>query len=284
MKPIWIIEDFLQDRSVKYLVDEIKAQGMEAVIWDVKSFMDMHQEIEKEHRKYPGERCIIFVGSIGMVQNIQRYAKWVPGTWSNFKELECKNYYTYLGEYLFNEDHAFLPVGEFKRKIQWCFDTFGSEDTIFIRPDASSKSFSGQQLHKERLDIDLQWIVDPMFSKREDLIVISSPKNIEKEFRFIVADREVITGSLYKIRGVVIQHPEVDPGALELAQKVAKIPYTMDRMTVVDICMTPEGKYYLLEVGGFSCAGLYSCDRALIVKHASRIALEEFNDFQEQNG
>lgn len=280
MKPLWIIEDFLEDRSVQYLVEEINAQQMTSVVWSVRSFMDMNKEIEKENQKYPGEQCIIFLGSIGMVQNIQRYAKWIPGTWSNFKELECKSYYTYLGEYLFNEDHVFLPVGEFERKVHWCFDTFGQEDTIFVRPDGSSKAFSGQQLHKEKLGTDLQWIIDPTFSKRTDLLVVSSPKNIEKEFRFIVADKEVITGSLYKTRGIVTVHPDVDPGALELAQKIAKIPYTTDRMTVVDICMDPNGKYYLLEVGGFSCAGLYSCDRAAIVKHASRIAMDEFNSYK----
>ncbi len=51
MKPVWIIEDFLEDRSIQYLVDEIEAQGYQAIIWNVRSFMDMNKEIEKVNKE-----------------------------------------------------------------------------------------------------------------------------------------------------------------------------------------------------------------------------------------
>ncbi len=275
MKPIWILEDFLCDGATQNLANEVRAQGMECIVWNVLQIMDMDKEIEiqKDVRK---NQCIIFMGSVGMVQNIQKYSNWIPGTWANFKDLECQNYYSHLNKYLLNKDNMILPVGELSSRINECFEKFGESDTIFIRPNRCDKSFSGTVLFKERIDKDLQWIVDPTFSNPNDIVYVSSPKNIVSEFRFIAAGDEIITGSLYKTNGRVTVKAVYDLEAIKLAREIAVIPYTSDIMKVIDICKTKDGLYHLLEIGGFSCAGLYACDLTEIVKHVSKIALKEW--------
>ena len=40
----------------------------------------------------------------------------------------------------------------------------------------------------------------------------------------------------------------------------------------MDICQTADGEFHLLEIGGFSFADLYSCDKAAVVAAVSEAA------------
>jgi hypothetical protein len=40
----------------------------------------------------------------------------------------------------------------------------------------------------------------------------------------------------------------------------------------MDICKTSDGAYHLLEIGGFSFADLYTCDKNAIVAEVSNAA------------
>ncbi|MEM7317124.1 MAG: hypothetical protein AAF497_28655, partial [Planctomycetota bacterium] len=55
--------------------------------------------------------------------------------------------------------------------------------------------------------------------------------------------------------------------------KIASMGYSPDPVWIIDICQTSDGEYHLLEIGGFSFADLYSCDKTDIVAAVSAVAL-----------
>jgi hypothetical protein len=198
-----------------------------------------------------------------------RQKQWIPGPWLNLERYKGTTYYAYLGKYLFNDDYIMLPRAEFYRTREKWFKLYAKENCIFIRPSSGFKTFTGKVFTLEHFDKDWEWVED--FTEPEDIIVITSPKNIKAEWRFISADRKIISGSMYRLNGASKYRREWPDEAIALANEVAQV-YEADPMSAIDICQGADDKFYLLEIGSFSCAGIYSCDVEPIVREASRIA------------
>ncbi len=86
---------------------------------------------------------------------------------------------------------------------------------------------------------------------------------------------------MYQLNGASKYKREWPDEAIALANKVAQ-EYEADPMFTIDICQGIDNKFYLLEIGSFSCAGIYSCDVKPIVQEASRIAEIEHTIFYEE--
>ena len=52
-------------------------------------------------------------------------------------------------------------------------------------------------------------------------------------------------------------------------------------MYVVDIVVDPKDIPWLMEINCFNCAGLYECDKAIIVDAANQNALKEWKEYHE---
>jgi hypothetical protein len=63
---------------------------------------------------------------------------------------------------------------------------------------------------------------------------------------------------------------------MEFAAAIAASDYQPDPVWIMDICRTAGGSIHLLEIGGFSFANLYACDKGAIVAAVSQAALEEW--------
>jgi len=66
----------------------------------------------------------------------------------------------------------------------------------------------------------------------------------------------------------------------DLAQSTAD-RYCPDRVWVCDICQTRLKYYYVLEIGCFSCAGLYAADMDIVAKEVSNAAYNEYKEIME---
>jgi hypothetical protein len=104
------------------------------------------------------------------------------------------------------------------------------------------------------------------------LVVVSKPKQIEREWRFVVAESRVVTGCQYSSDGKFDYQSKYDPQAFELATAVATHGYQPDPVWVLDVCKTSAGTYHLLEIGGFSFSDLYACNKADVVAAVSVVA------------
>lgn len=274
MKVKWLLGKGTFHENIHLIAEEIQRQGMEYKVVDYAPFSD-----DIDFNEYSEDDCVIFYGSIGHANLIRKKSKWIPGIFYNQKAYDCKNYYPALGPYLLNSNYMLIPFGDLLRQKEFLFDKLGSRDTIFIRPDYGGKSFTGTIVYKETFE---KFIDTIGFGQLDfgTLLVVSEPRNLVAEWRFLVVENQVVTGSQYRNEFGLKYKADYPAEAFELAQKVAK-SYNPDKAWMVDICQTKEGNFYLLEIGCFSCAGIYLCDREIMIREVSRVALEEWKEYND---
>ncbi len=287
MEVKWLFEDYEHDSSLQPLMDEIKKQGMELKVVKYEPWES------GEFNQYPNDDCVVFYGTLNLGRQLCRQKGWVPGIYCNWQNLCCVTYYSYWAKYLFNNFYTMLPLLEIKRRENYIFSIYGMDDCIFIRPDSGAKTFTGQILKREEIDREFK-LFESYAGRPLDqiLTVISTPKLIHKEWRFVIVDKKVIAVSQYRENFksyVREQSLEIDPvieegcptKALKLAEEIADDPWQPDRAYTLDICSGNDGRVWLLEANSFSCSGLYKCSPEPIVREISRIALEDWKDCME---
>jgi hypothetical protein len=162
-----------------------------------------------------------------------------------------------------------------------------NDEAVFIRPNDGYKSFTGNLVYKENWEQSvklMEYSIESSISQsiadipKSDLVIVAPPLNITKEYRFFAIDRKIITGSLYKENGTKKFSNQYPQQAFDLAQQIIdSTPWQPDPAFSIDICQAYD-KYYLLEIGAFSCSGMYHADVTKIVTAASQLAIKEFND------
>lgn len=271
----WLLENDVFDEDLEPLIAEIERQGMEVKVQRHRPFDTERDDIATW---YDPDDCVVFYGSIGFAKMVQRNAPWVPGVYCNWDNYRCSHYYPAFGDRLLNKDYIMLPFGELQRRKTFLYDTLGSEsDHIFIRPDRSDKIFTGKTVQYDSFAKDIEMFgfygVEP-----HEICVVSSPKNIVKEWRAVVVEGEVVAISEYKP-----DHRRLDPTEFfevyDLAMAaIEDSQYYPDKAWTIDLCRTVSDCQYVLEVGSFSCAGLYECDPGMVVASVSKVALKEWKE------
>lgn len=277
MKMNWLLDADMFERYRDDLVAEIKALGHEVkLIHPPKPGYSWDDEGCSYRKTFPADACVVTHGDIDLCTRIHREERWRPGVFATVKNYLCSNYFCHLGEFLLNSDYVMLPFGELERCKEFLFQMIGVEGTIFVRPDSPLKLFSGQTASHDTFDADLE-VMGFYDFPHNSLVVVSSPKQIAVEWRFVVADGLVVAGSEYMREGKFDPLPGFDPEARSLAAKVAEA-YQPDPVSIVDICQTSDGKYHLLEIGGFSYADLYATDKGAVAGAVSDAAIKIWRD------
>ena len=271
MTPKWLIEDFNRDEHVSKLIEVLEKKRVEYHIIEYLPFES------GSYNHFSDDECIVFYGSLNLARQLRKQKKWIPGVWCDLQAFKCTSYYPFVGKFLLNSNYVFLPVKELGRRKEWIYENFGIDDCVFIRPNSGFKTFTGKVVQKEFFDIDYEWMVE--FSDDDSLAVISLPQKITQEWRFIVADKLVITGSTYKFEAekLIKEEVKIPNDAWNYAQEIANENWQPERMYVLDICKS--NGLYLLEANSFSCSGFYDCNSDIIVEEANRIAIEEWEEY-----
>ncbi len=279
----WIVEDGPFAEDLTPLIEEIKRQQHEVFVVKYAPFESgKYDQADKDD-------CVICYGSINLIRQIQRTKPWIPGTWCNFANMECRRYYAHWGKYVLNSQAFLLPLGEVIRRGLQLFVDFG-QDSLFIRPNSGTKSFVGHVISALDLESNLRAL--SAYNDQEELVLLAPVKNISDEWRFVIGDRKLIACFLYKLDGNTdtesfgIQLDCPPREARELAEKIAEEIWQPDPIYTIDICGHLSTKarcktYHLLEVNSFSCSGFYGCNPRSIVREASRLAINEWKDINE---
>ena len=273
MKPKWIIEDFAPANEFARLADEVRRQGMECEVV-------VYEPLQMgSFDAFGDEGCVLFQGSMEEAQRLQRIKRWIPGPWLTPKNYECTKYYAHLGDYLFNDTYIMLPRGDLLRKLDWLYDSvFHGFYTLFFRPSSGMKPFTAAVYSK--FDLVSVWDFIRDYTEPESLIVVSTPKIVKAEWRFVCSKGDVLTGCQYEKQGKIEYQPGYPEEARALAEEVCK-QYEPDPIFVVDICLTENGTYRLMEINSFSCGGLYACEMEPIVTRAAELAGKEWEEYQK---
>lgn len=153
-----------------------------------------------------------------------------------------------LGGLCLNADARVAPLRDAMTRI-------AAGERLFLRPQRGDKSFAGGVFTSGDLH---------RMPTLPDEIVTGEVAGIVAEYRFVVADGEVITGSQYRRGGRMDVRIDTDPDAKALAQRAASL-YAPLRMFICDVAETPQG-FRVVEYNSFSAAGLYACDGTAIMR------------------
>lgn len=223
----------------------------------------------------PSRPSVLF-GFISAVKDYQRRRiKLSPFVWCDFDELKCSNYYAYWGKYIIQQRYAFYPLDEIDRNKDFIYNVFGKDDHVFIRPDDNMKTFTGEVVSREYFNSWHRFTRDYKAGPNCPCLV-SKPEAILKEWRFIIKENKVVTGSQYK-DGTVLETKEIYPdSAAAFAEEIANSTlWSPHPIYVMDIAKTPDG-YRLMEIGSVNVAGLYKCDLRKFANAMNNLAIEEF--------
>lgn len=266
MKPIWVVESFHEENGTKELIQTARDMG------HICDEIGLEQSFQFPATKYKEDECLILVGSI-QINDIARalLPNCKPLNWITKTNYSCRNYYSHLGDFLFNDQSVFTTWAEFKRQSWLFFKIFAKEAIIFIRPDSGDKSFTGQLLDLQDLP---RFIERNQHLEPNELIVISTPKKILGEWRVLVTkyNNEIITHSTYQYQGQRTLIENTPKGALDKCKEIMARGYHPDSVYCIDIAADSDNNYWLLELTSFSAAGLYAMNKKKIVEKISAIA------------
>jgi len=275
----WAVETGLDEAAENRLLASLEA--LDGVEVQIRKLIPFGQGLNPGSAGSGGDTPTVFHGSLQGAKWVQENTDWWPGAIANNPRLRCSSYYQVFNEYLFNRRHLFLPFGCFEDRKEDLFDWVGEDDCIFVRPDSNDKPFTGQLVKRETWDEDLKLIgfYDEVVTP-ETMCVVCAPQNVKEEYRFFVRDGDVLTGSLYRKGPYTSEYTEVTEADApwEMAKRMAITAknkgYNPDPVWVIDLCKDAQGEFRVLEVGSFSCAGIYACNTDILARVVTEVARE----------
>jgi len=284
-KPVvkWLIEEGTFSEDIDSIVKEVRSQGMIAEKVRYKPFGSGNYD------QFDNNDCVIVLGSINLVKQIQKEKPWVPGSFANFPNFDCLTYYAHFGPYLLNHDYHIMPLREVSRRYEDLYEKYGR---MFIRPCSGTKNFTGQILIPDSV-----CRYEDQYGKPELPVIISSAKEIRQEYRMFCSGNKFIAGSMYyndqgqyhtealktTIQNLVDgkfgndDHHAIN--AISYTENILKeVKWKPDNIFCMDIAIDALGHPYLLEINSFSCSGWYKAPPGPIVAEAARLAIEEWQE------
>jgi len=214
----------------------------------------------------------VFVyGSMNLCRWLLRNRMWPTLAWYDFERLRCRNYYAHWHKFLLQRDYLFVGLADVAQRREELFKTLGETGRIFIRPDDNAKSFAGGVVRDS--EFDTWWKRANFYNPGpETIAVVARPQTIQAEWRLVIANRKVVTGSSYRKGGRESISPEFPAEAADFAAQVAAGDFEPHPIYVMDVCETRQG-YRVVEIGSVCCASLYACDLEKVVEAVTKAAI-----------
>lgn len=263
-RPTWLIEAGVYGEEIHPLLTEIRRQGMVAELVPFKV-------LQANALTLPADACVIAYGTFPFARQIQLHTKWSPGAWANATNLDCTTYFAYFGKFLLNQPYVILPGVEAIRQQDWLYDTFGRDDELFARPSGCHKVFTGRCIYRDDFASGLSVTrFDPA-----TLVVIASPREIQREWRLVVAGDEIVAASQYAVEGAkAVQAGCPSEVTAFVKTMLDEVKWRPDPIFMMDVCEA-NGKMWLVELNGFSCSWIYGCEVETVVEKAASLARSE---------
>lgn len=290
MKPIWLFESDIFDEGNPEQMAVIASKLGMAVKFVGHRPMDggmLDRETrhvypyDKVEKLCPPQSCVVAYGSIQLISNLVKSAPWYPTAWMDLAALKCSSYYAHWGHWCLQREYAMMPWADVARVKDHLYDSLGSDGCLFFRPDANTKTFNGQVVHRDEFQ---KWFDREEYCYSpapESMVIVAKPWALSAEWRVVMVDRKPITASLYKRNGRTLLKDQMEEGApdevIKLAETLGAHPWQPQRAYVLDVCLSGD-EYRLLEIGDCNAAGLYKCDLEKVVTSLSALAEKEWEE------
>ncbi len=258
MKIHWILETQVLPELHQRLTQAAEKRGQNVSAWN--------DDWSFRWPKFQDE-FILFHGSLGVANDVAQNSPWAPGAFCNLEHFKCSNYYPTIAETLIHRSWVQTTVEDFVNRPD---DFYKGEAELFIRPDSPLKPFSGRVIHRD--NVSLRALDHGFYYDELDLPIILTPiRQVGQEWRFVVRDQQVITGSGYVADGRSGTVEITNGPAWDLAQSIARSLEPPDPLYVLDIAES-DGRLWVMELNPFSGADLYACNVVQIVEAVAKIA------------
>jgi hypothetical protein len=273
MRPLWLIETEAFGSSLELLKTEIRRQGMAYGVIHHDGFVSGYLNRVGNH-VLDADDCVIFIGTWPLWRHIQLHrGSWVPGGWCSTDNLDCARYYPHFEPFLLNQNSVILNGTEAIKSREDLFARFARDRQVFVRPSGCLKVFNGRCVDADSFATALA----PARYDPATQVVIAEPKRIGREWRFVIAEHRAIAASQYYAEGVKCLRQGCPSHVTAFVENVlAEIAWEPDKVFIMDVCES-EDKLYVLELNGFSCAGMYDCDLSSVVEKVSELAERAWN-------
>lgn len=247
----WIIQDIFGEESLAF------KKALEARGHSVKITNDPYEDIIPIETFIRGSHEFIDTCMKRMLDSQ------INPIYYDIEKYSCSNYYYYFGTDLLNYDRIFIDYQTLIFNKQLIFNAFPDSDTFFIRPNSGKKILTGTRIGKKTWSEEREVIAKLPDTKihYNDLLLVSTAKEILAEWRFVVIDGMIITGSQYS--GDDKDYDLLDL-ELFLARAISQSGFP-EPIYTIDICLTPDG-YKIVEINSFASAGLYDMDYTTVVE------------------
>lgn len=260
----WVVQDNLGHRGETERISQaVIDSGAKLIPTKVIPFSDDLPDI-------PDDGPTVFYGATGWVTKIHNSKKWSPGTWYDDAAFRYDNYIDKWGYEMLNVGAEITTLGEFGKR------NYKYNELFFIRPVKDLKEFVGEVIEFGHF---AEWCDRISFGgftlTRDCQIVVSSPKNIYKEYRTYIVNKKAVTASQYRKWNRLHIDSNVPHHITEYAKSLAEL-YSPAPIFVLDIAELDDGRLKIVEAGCMNSCGLYSADENKIVKNINNYIKEAY--------
>lgn len=292
VKATWLVEMGLFTDTEDRLIEAVKKSGR--IVKEMKYVPFDDEIVGRRENEVEQGSCAVFYGSLNFATKLKAL-RVTPGVYLNENAFECTSYYPAFGRQLLHERYVMMPYGDLIRNKEMLFKLFGGgRQELFVRPNSGMKQFVGTVLGYDDFEEGIR--VSGLYDvERSMLVLVSESVDILKEWRFVIVDGRVVSGSLYRdwtigpetlspnavTRDIILRNsksvslPCTDDVAWRYARRMAG-KYNPDSCWVMDVAKTASGVYRVIEIGCFSCAGMYGNNLDVVVEAVSEAAEKEW--------
>jgi ATP-grasp domain, R2K clade family 3 len=272
----WLVDEILQERQYESEYPSLSDAAIQLghMVYRTKYIPFSKEPDWGVGLHFPEGSCTITYGTVQFCRQIEKHfgRMWTPGMYFNENVKSFCRFAQHIeSRDLLSDDYYIIPYGEFVRR-QYVKAGF----TTFIKPESGLKEFTGQVVTASTFENDIKKLSPYGVVDDNTLCVLAPPKDIKAEFRYVICEKEVITGSEYRWDDVLDVRRDTHPTCDQLANKIAKADWQADTVYVCDVALLPDDTAKVIELNAFSSSGLYACDTYKIVEAVSRAAMREY--------
>ncbi|MCK5607744.1 ATP-grasp domain-containing protein [Candidatus Pacearchaeota archaeon] len=256
----WIVQsNIFQEKGFNRLIEALDDRD---ALYEIVKVIPFTNELPSV--KESDEPTIIY-GTTTLMYNAYKQKKWSPGVFFDDKKYRPSYWINILAKNAFNHQGMHISVKEFLEFLE----DYKNHNSFFIRSDDDSKMISGSVFTKEEF---IDWwssmaeIGDVNFPTEEYAIHVAPPQRTYIEWRFVVVNDQVITGSQYKTGRRYNPSKFIRPDVNKFAQEMANKLIGFSPAYMLDVCIGQDDELKVLELGCFNAAGFYDCDVNKIVE------------------
>jgi hypothetical protein len=271
MKPLWLLDSYLLERSVPES-GQLFQSALLAAGCDVSTFSyDPRKRLLSGSLPDLSGRPVMTYGSYAFVRHVLAAVAPTlpcPGSFMRTDDLAFHRFAAHIGDLLLSDDFHLLPFAELKRRPP-------PDRDVFVRPDKVTKSFTGFRIPADAFEFEIGCLDRVARVGADELVVIANVKPIDLECRYVIADGKVVAKSTYGWDESFVPSTRTDARCDAVALEVARRDWQPDTVYTCDVALT-EGRGRVVELNSFSCSGLYACDTDAVAKAVTASIVEEY--------